>query len=398
VPGLDRKAIPKDLALSYRRSAGNYQDLRGRLLRSKPLLHRDAAIEAVASRFEASLTKPIVVDDDAGVLRLTLDAAATMPVAAVDGEPVAIGDGTVFVVLPTGRHVVEVQGGATSSPIVVEIGGAQTSTLVWREEADRATVRFGPEVVDAMPPASPVYLYQWAVAVFILCGLPLATVNVFSWGETASRATVIAVAIIGAALVPFVPWRRRERARIAAVMAEREKPGQPPVVHYPWDGPALADRPALLGERPEALPELAPGQGALLLRSQAHRHLWKGGDGVTGRDTELAGLRVEAPRVRVDGLEQPATWGNWWYPLRPGPHTVEIAVAAPTGGAAPVSERIEIEVRAGEATAARARAHVFTHRGEDGRIVAEESLLYFEPEAFQGEWMGDPGKRLEYWG
>jgi hypothetical protein len=278
MPGFDRKSIPKDLALSYRRSKVNYQDLRGRHLRSKPLLHRDAAIEVVASRFEASLSKPIVVDDGAGVLELTLDAAATMPVASVEGETVAVGDGTVFVVLPAGRHVVEVQSGATSSPIVVEIGGDQTATLVWREEADRFTVRFGPEVVDAIPPASPVYLYQWAITVFLLCGLPLATVNLFSWGETASRMTVIAVAVLGAALIPFVPWRNRERARIAAAMAEREKPGQPPVVHYPWDRPALADRPALLGERPEALPEFAPGRGALLLRAKAHRHLWKDGD------------------------------------------------------------------------------------------------------------------------
>jgi hypothetical protein len=181
-------------------------------------------------------------------------------------------------------------------------------------------------------------------------------------------------------------------------MADRERPGQAPVVHYPWDGPALADRPALLGDHPESLPAFAPGQGALLLRAKAHRHLWKDGDGVTVRDAGLASLRVADPVVRIDGLEQPATWGNWWYPLRPGTHTVEVAVDADPTGTARIGERIDIEVREGEAAAVRADAHVRVHRGEDRRIVADDGALYLDTEAFQREWMGDPVKRVEYWG
>jgi len=420
VQGIDRKAIPKDLERSYRDNRGFYTDLRGRALRSKPLLHRDSAIEVVPSPLEASAGTTAAPaprpapPPGSGLLALTLDAAATMPVAAVDEVPVAVGDGTVFVVLPAGPHVVDVQGGATGSPVVVDIQDGKAATLVWREEADRQTVRFGPEVVNALPPASRVYLYEWAILVLLICGLPLATVNAFSFDETASRITVAVVVILGLVLFPFAPWRKRERARLAALRLAGEAPVQSRPVHYPWDGPDVADRPALVGDRPESLPAFAPGRGALLLRTRAHRHLWIEGDGVVVRDPELAGLRVPPPTVRIDGLELPATWGNWWYPLAPGPHTVEITVEAPAGGHAagaaidapaadgdyrqPITERLDFAVREGEATALRADAHVPLHRDEDSRrIVGEHGRLYLDPEEFRGEWMGDPAKRLDYW-
>jgi hypothetical protein len=396
---LDRKAIPKDLALSYRRHPQHYRDLRGRPLRSKPLLHRDASVAALSP--DASAARPVPAAGS-GVLELVLDAAATMPVAAVDETPVAVGDGTVYIELPAGPHVVDVQGGAARSPVVAEIGDGTAATLVWREEADRHTVRFGPKPVDVLPPRSLLYLYQWGILVFLVCGLPLATVNVFSIGETASRATVVAVAVLGLALLPFLPWRRRERARVEALRLDRERPGLSRPVHHPWDGPQTADRPALLGDRPERLPEFAPGCGALLLRATAHRHLWRDGDGVTPRDTGLAAARVPLPQVLVDGARQPATWGNWWYPLRPGTHAVEIAVEVgpdETGRRpAPLRERLDVEVRAGEATALRADAHVHARRdGEGGRLLREDGRLFLEPEEFRTEWMGDPAKRLAFW-
>jgi hypothetical protein len=392
----DRKAIPKDLELSYRRNPEVYRDLRGRPLRSKPLLHRDSSVEALASH--ASTTRPLPAEGS-GVLELVLDAAATMPVAAVDEVPVAVGDGTVHVELPAGPHVVDVQGGAARSPVVVDVADGATAVLVWREEADRHTVRFGPKPVDLLPPRSLLYLYQWAILVFLVCGLPLATVNVFSLGETASRATVVAVVVLGAALVPFFPWRRRERARIEALRLEQERPGLSEPVHHPWDGPQVADRPALLGDRPARLPEFAPGRGALLLRATAHRHLWRDGDGVTPRDTGLAAARVPVPQVLVDGLRQPATWGAWWYPLPPGTHTVEITVANPAeAGPDVLHERLDVEVRAGEATAVRADAHLHLHRDEETRrVLGEDGRLFLEPEAFRTEWMDDPAKRLEFW-
>lgn len=387
--GIDRKAIPRNLAESYRRGVGVYTDALGRPLRSKPLLHRDAAVAAVPSPYETTLTRP-VPPDGSGVLELVLDAAATMPVAAVDETPVAVGDGTVFVVLPAGPHVVDVQSGTASSPVVVRIEDGAATTLVWREEADRLTVRFGPEAVDALPPASRVYLYEWAAMVLLICGLPFGAVTAFSFDSTASRIVLAVLALLVLALIPFAPWRKRERARLAALRLERQGPALSKPVRYPWDGTDTPDRPALVGDRPEALPAFAPGHGALLLRSRAHRHLWKDGDGVVVRDPELAAVRAAPPRVRVDGLELPATWGNWWYPLRPGVHTVEFEADG-------TSERLEYEIRDGEATAVRADAHLFTHRGDDGRIVREDARLRLEPEEFRPEWMGDPAKRLAYW-
>ncbi|RRS02170.1 hypothetical protein [Glycomyces terrestris] len=386
--GIDRKAIPRNLAESYRRSRGDYADALGRPVRSKPLLHRDAAIEALPSPLDVSLTRP-VPPAGSGVLELVVDAAATMPVAAVDEVPVAVGDGTVFVVLPAGPHAVDVQSGAATSPVVVAVEDGATAVLVWREEADRRTVRFGPEAVDALPPASRVYLYEWAVLTVLVCGLPFGAVNAFAFDGTASRVVLVVLAVVILGLVPFAPWRRRERARLAALRLERQAAALSRPVRYPWDGPEVPDRPALVGDRPESLPELAPGYGALLLRATAHRHLWKDGDGVTVRDTALAALRAEPPRVRLDGLEVPATWGNWWHPLRPGAHVLEFEAA---GAAA----RLELVVADGEATAVRAEAHLYAHR-DGGEIVREDARLRLEPEEFRPEWMGDPAKRLAYW-
>lgn len=402
--GLDRKAVPRDLRQSYWNNREYYLTPSGRPIRSKPLFHRDPALEVIPSRFEASSGAPIIADPGGGLLELVLDSAATMPVAAVDGEPVAVGDGRVLVALPAGRHVVEVQGGDTCSPVVVAIEEGRTASLFWREEADRYTRHFGPRETSTAIPKSLVHLYEWVAVVFVLCGLPVAAVNAFSVDSAGSVAAIVSVAAIGAILLAFLPWRKRERARVAELKLEGERPGRSEAVHHPWDGPAVPDRPALLGERPERLPEFAPGRGALLLRLRAHRHLWKDGDGVRVRDSELASLLVEAPRVRIDGLEQPATWGNWWYPLQPGPHEVEVSCdAVPRGavGEAPerLSERLEIEVGAGEAAALRAEAHVFVHReaGEGGRILADEGRLFMESEAFRVDWMDDPAKRIGYW-
>ncbi|WP_026923469.1 hypothetical protein [Glycomyces arizonensis] len=406
--GLDRKAVPRDLRLSYRNNRDHYVDLRGRPTRSRPLFHRDSALEVIPSRFAASSGAPLIAEPGGGLLELVLDSAATMPVAAVDGEPVAVGDGRVLVALPAGRHVVEVQCGDTCSPVVAEIEEGRTASLFWREEADRYTRHFGPRETSTAIPKSLVYLYEWAAVVVVLCGLPVAVVNAFSIDEAGSVAAVVSVVAIAAILLVFLPWRKRERARVAELKLEGERPGLSEIVHYPWDGPAAPDRPELLGERPERLPEFAPGRGALLLRLRAHRHLWKDGDGVRVRDSELASLMVEAPRVRIDGLEQPATWGNWWYPLPPGPHEIEVSYDAVPRGANPsdagampdrISERLAIEVGAGEATALRAEGHVFVHReaGDGGRILADEGSLFMDPEAFHVDWMDDPAKRIGYW-
>lgn len=401
--GIDRKAIPDDLEQSYRRNVGFYQDFQGRPIRSKPLLHRDPSVEAIPSRFETSTTGPMAAGPGTGLLELVLDSAATMPVSSVDEEPVAVGDGTVHVILPVGRHVVEVQGGDTCSPVVVDIADGGTTTLFWREEADRATRRFGPRVTESVPPKSLVYLYDWLFVVFLLCGLPVAVVNSFSLGDAGSVAAVVTVAAIVLILLALYPWKRKERARIARERTERASTELSRVVHHPWDGPDDYHRPALLGEHPERLPEFTPGGAGLLLRMRAHRHLWKEGDGVRERDAELAGLRVASPRVRVDDMEQPATWGNWWYPIRPGRHTVEVSFdAAPAGPDAEpqwIGESVEIEARADEVSALTVNAHVFADRddGAANRIRVGEGALFTDSDQFHTEWMDDPVKRLDFW-
>lgn len=399
--GLDRKAIPKNLEVSYRRNPSHYKELlTGRPIRSKPLFHRDPSVEVVPSRYTTSLSDPIVTEPGTGRLELVLDAASTMPVAAIDGEVVAVGEGTVYVVLPAGLWTVDVQGGETVSPVVVDIADQGKTRIIWHEGVDRRVHSFGASAADLVPVVSKVYLYEWLTLVFLVCGLPTGVVMGFSFDETASRVILGIIVVIGLFLAVLLPWKRRERLRVNAQMNEQKSVARSRARPYPWDGPAVADRPALLGDDPESLPAFAPGDGALLLRLKAHRHLWKEGDGVCARDVERARLWIGPPVVRIDGFEQKTTWGNWWYPLPPGEHVVEVEYDAALAGApARISERLEFEVRAGEAAAVRADAHAFVDRGpgENGPVQAREGLLFIKAEEFGVSWMDDPAKRLAFW-
>jgi hypothetical protein len=397
--GFDRKAIPKNLELSYRNNRSHYMDLRGRPTRSKPLYHRDSRIEVVPSRYMTSLSDPGVTEPETGRLELVLDAAASMPVAAIDGEVVAVGDGTVYVVLPAGLWTVDVQSGETVSPVVVDIADQVKTRLFWVEGIDgRASL--GASAAVQAPVVSKVYLYEWLTLVFILCCLPTGVVMGFSLNDTGSRVILGIVVAIGLFLAVLLPWKRKERKRVNSLHDEQRRAGRSMVRPFPFDGSAVADRPALLGDDPQSLPGFAAGHGALLLRLKAHRHLWKEGDGVCARDVERARLRVGPPLVRIDGFEQKSTWGNWWYPLPPGEHVVEVEYdAALVGGPQRISERIEFELRAGEATAVRADAHAFVDRGpgESGPVQVREGMLFVKPEEFDATWMDDPGKRVAFW-
>ncbi|THV30103.1 hypothetical protein [Glycomyces paridis] len=398
--GLDRKAIPKNLEVSYRRGKSHYTDLRGRPVRSKPLLHRDPSVELVPSRYATSLSDPMVTESGTGRLELVLDAAATMPVASVDGELVAVGEGTVYVVLPAGLWTVEVQGGETVSPVVVDIADQVKTRLVWFEGVDRRVHSFGASAAELVSPVSKVYLYEWLFMVFLICGLPTAVVQAFLLENTDSRVILGVIAAIGLFLLVLLPWKRRERARVNAGFDEQRRAGRSRVRRYPLDGVAAADRPALLGDDPEDLPAFANGHGAVLLRLKGHRHLWKDGEGVCVRDVERASLRASPPTVRIDGFEQQSTWGNWWYPMRPGKHVVEVECDLALSGAPQrISERLDIEVREGEATVVRADAHLFVDRGpgESGPVQAREGTLRLRPEAFEAAWMADPAKRVAFW-
>jgi hypothetical protein len=396
--GFDRKAIPKNLELSYRNNRSQYRDLRGRPTRSKPLYHRDASVEVVPSRYTTSLSDPGVTEPGTGRLELVLDAAATMPVAAIDGEVVAVGDGTVYVVLPAGLWTVDVQGGETVSPVVVDIADQVKTRIFWVEGVDGDSL--GASAVHQAPVVSKVYLYEWLTLVFIICCSPTGVVMGFSFNETGSRVILGIVAAVGLFLAVMYPWKRRERARVNSLMDERKRAGRSMVRPLSGNGPAFADRPALLGEDPRDLPGFATGQGALLLRLKARRHLWKDGDGVCERDVERARLRIGPPVVRIDGFDQKATWGNWWFPLSPGAHVVEVEYDAALAGAPQrISERFEFEVQAGEATAVRADAHAFVDRGpgESGPVQVREGLLFVKAEEFSAAWMDDPGKRVAFW-
>ena len=56
-----------------------------------------------------------------GVVSVVADTGVTAPVIAVDGVPVAVGNGQLDLVVSAGPHTVEVQNTATVDPVVVEV-------------------------------------------------------------------------------------------------------------------------------------------------------------------------------------------------------------------------------------------------------------------------------------
>lgn len=75
---------------------------------------------------------------------------------------------------------------------------------------------------------------------------------------------------------------------------------------------------------------------------------------------------VPPPVARVDGREVRASWSCWWYPLRPGPHDVEVVE--------PARASVRVEVEAGEVRRLRYRARIRIRKDHtDTQILAWRS-------------------------
>jgi hypothetical protein len=285
-----------------------------------------------------------------------------MPVAAVDGAPVAVGHGQLTVALPPGPHMVEVQGTDTSSPVVVDVEPEASHRLKWFEERSRLLRTFG-YPSEPVPSAAGRLLFtyhlMWFIAVVV--GIPVwIWAVVGSSDSTFATVSLWAVPALMAAQLLFLPWSRAEKRRVMAARAEELAATFPAHRPHPWDG-GDETGPALIGGGRLSAPDMNLGHGAVLLDLYAWRHLWNG-TGICEREASLAAMWTPSPGVMIDGIDVPATWGTWWYPVRAGAHRITVVVeGAPAGhtGGTPVRNELEFDVDEHGVAVLDATAHVY---------------------------------------
>ncbi|THV30099.1 hypothetical protein [Glycomyces paridis] len=314
-----------------------------------------------------------------GLLSLLVDGGATAPVAAVDGVPLTVGCGQLDLVLRAGPHTVEVQGVRTVDPVAVHIVPGGSHRLQYYEDD-----AVGHRVLGALPdtyaftPTNAGCLW-WLVLVSLLCGLPYAAV---AWLQPPLLVSAITSGAISLALIAIcVPAHRRSKARHRrALAAQRRAAPSEPVPHH---GDAF-----LLGADPIALPPIPPGHAAIDLHLDCARHLWAGRRALP-EGGFLARAWTNPPRVRIDGVERPASWGHWRYLVPPGAHQITILVdgrpanlgvpARHTGGTEEHAD-LTVDAPAGAAVRVDAEAHVYAiWRPASGEVESFRPRLLLEP-------------------
>lgn len=323
-----------------------------------------------------------------GLLSIAVDADETAPVIAVDGRPVAAGAGQLDLVLPVGAHSVEVQGSRTADPAVVRIAEGEVRRVGYYEDPLTGHRVFGdfPESLERVGDNSGCLV--WTAQTALLVGVLWVLVATVVQKDTVTAAAVAGATVL--VLVASLPmWRLAKRSYRRKRAEQLRLPERAPEPH-PWkaaDGTAAPadDTGAVL--RGDICPGVQPGRSAIDLDLVCRRHLRIG-----RRKASSGGFLARAwappPRVAIDGVDQPASWGRWRYPTTPGPHRVSVTVdgrpmnlTIPTSheGDATAQGHIEVTAPPGAAVAVRADAHVFANwRAGTGRVVSRTPALRLE--------------------
>ncbi|WP_155829776.1 hypothetical protein [Glycomyces tenuis] len=316
-----------------------------------------------------------------GVLSIAVDAEETAPVIAVDGRPVAAGAGQLDLVLPVGAHSVEVQGARTVDPVVVRIEQEAVRRIGYYEDPLTGHRVLGdfPETLERVGDNSGCLV--WIAQAALLVGVIWALVAAFvQQNITVAVVVAAATALVAAAGLPLSRLAkrayRRKRAEQLRLPARAPEP-------YPWG--ADGDFGAVL--RGGADPGVPPGRAAIDLDLECARHL-RIGRRKAASGGFLARMWTPPPRVEIDGVAQPASWGRWRYAVAPGPHRVSVAVdgraanvTVPVRHDGAVTERGDIEVTAqpGAAVTVRADADVFAAwRAGAGQVETRTPTLRLE--------------------
>ena len=294
---------------------------------ARRLRHRNYAAEVLPSRYHVTLDEDTPVSPGYGVIRIETDVNETMPVFAVNGEPVAMGHGTIRVSVPEGTHRVEAQNTVGIDPVVVTLGdGAEEPVYYWEHQYTDESY-FGSvkrEYRDNSMGTVLIGMFIASVAFFLPVNLMPALVGSDSIGDLLGSTWYMAApVVVFGSLLPFsIKRRRRDKANRTG----DEKRLAQPMHSYPWGEPPLSSTPVLVGAQRRQLPAPDPSLGALLMCFSLDRHLWLSGEEKTERAGDLSRLWIAPPRLCIDGVEHVATWGTWWYPLGQGEHIVEVDV------------------------------------------------------------------------
>lgn len=376
-PVLGPKSQPKD---PYRDRSQTYPSAR-------QLRHKSLHAQVLPSQYTVTIDEEVPYRAGCGVLRIETDTKSTMPVFAVNGEPVAVGHGTIRVSVPVGTYCVEAQSTAGVDPVIVEVrDGAEEPVYFW-EHRIHNTNYLG-QVKHKFRDHSTGAALIGFFFVSLFCCAPFSVLSYFTEDDpTQSLVMAIffgSIFVIATLLLPYAIIRRRRDKENSR--KDAEKIAQP--MHtYPWGEPRISSSPILVGAQRVELPPPDPSYGAIMIYFSLDRHLWDGGGLTSQRADHLSRLWIEPPRVRIDGIEHVATWGTWWYPIGFGKHEVEVGVEGKpvnadsyvfhgpmTGKAA--SYTIDIEPRQTIALVAEAHTYAVTR---PGGIEIFQPRLWVEP-------------------
>jgi hypothetical protein len=316
-----------------------------------------------------------------GVVSVVTDSIGTAPVGAVDGVPVAVGNGQLDLVVPAGEHTVEVQSTATVDPVVVQVAAGGAHQVQFFEDGVSGHRVLGelPETAEFIPTNAG--CWSWLVMTSVICCLPMSAVMTLWPTETWHLVSGIVLGAVAVALIAAgLPLYRRTKAEYHRDIAEQRRA-------LPREPVAHGTDAILLGAQPTALPPLPAGMAAIDLDLACGRHLWAG-HRKPAHGSFLARAWTRPPRVLVDGTERPASWGHWRYLVPAGAHQVTvIADGRPTNldvpsrhtGAPETQRDLVIEAHAGQAIPVSAEAHVYAvWRPATGKIESFEPRLRLE--------------------
>ncbi|GAB3656059.1 hypothetical protein [Glycomyces tarimensis] len=351
----------------------------GRLPVSAHELYSVRVRRSAAERGLPSAGKGVLVleSDLRGGIAEIDDARPFTPVVLIDGEPVATGFGRADIELEPGRHLVEVQSGASGAyaPVDIEAGAsARLSSFVpQRLGTGAARLRRFALVPTRIVPPRP---GRWFAMAMPCVG---AAVGLFSTavfdedGIGKVLGLLIAAAMMTAGGVLFY-WLARLIESAASALAELRLSGSLPVArHRPAPIRGGTWRP--VDPRDGAEPEAERGTGVLRLTltyEQAPVPAAEVGEVLDERAVRAASRRhrrfgedyppqarpwVEPPLVTVDDEPAPAIWGVNEYRLAAGRHRLRVEVPPPP------------EVLVGEAT----RITMSTEAGRHHEVVLDTS-------------------------
>ncbi|THV34380.1 hypothetical protein [Glycomyces buryatensis] len=325
------------------------------------------------------------------------------PVVLIDGEPIATGFGRADITLDPGRHLLEIQSGASAAyaPIDIEGGKFTRMSSFVPQRLDGADTgdarallrRFTLTPTIAVPPR-PSRWFTPAVCFAGTAASALATLAVLDRTDVEGLAWLLLVVVVATLGGIGFYWAARLIEAAAVAAAELRLKARLPVAGH--HEAAIGDgtwRP--VDVRDTAAPQPPPGQAVLRL-AVAYTQSPNDPQALPGtildeKAAEQAARRrrvigeeyppearpwVERPVVRIDDAPVPAIWGVNEYHLTPGGHRVDVGVPGPAEVLrddqttvvlpADAEVRIDVVLRGAEPTVVEATAAIEMVPGFEG--------------------------------